>query len=151
MKALVQRVKRASVTVDGAVVGQIGPGMLILFGVHKSDTEDELQWLVRKCAALRIFPDDDMKMNRSIMDVRGEILVVSQFTLYGSVERGNRPSFEQSGRPELAEPLYNQFVEMLAEISGVPVQTGVFGAMMDVELVNDGPVTLSIERTGGGR
>ena len=146
MKALVQRVRSASVTINGEMVSEIGPGMLILLGIHKSDTTNQLEWVARKCSALRIFADDAGKMNRSIIDVDQEILVVSQFTLYGSVERGNRPSFENAAKPDVAEPLYDEFVGHLNEIVGAPVQTGRFGAMMDVELINDGPVTIVVEQ-----
>ncbi|MDX1548220.1 MAG: D-aminoacyl-tRNA deacylase [Rhodothermales bacterium] len=146
MVALVQRVKDASVEVDGEVVGAIGPGLLILLGVHVDDTEAEIAWLARKCANLRIFNDDAGLMNRSLMDVGGEALVVSQFTLYGDAAKGNRPSFIASARPEKAEPFYERFVEALAGHLGTAVQTGVFGAMMDVRLVNDGPVTLWVEK-----
>jgi D-tyrosyl-tRNA(Tyr) deacylase len=142
-------VRRAAVTIDGRVSGSIGPGLLILLGVHRDDGPNELEWVVRKCAALRIFPDDDGKMNRSVVDVGGEALVVSQFTLYGNVEKGNRPSFVESAAPDIAIPLYERFVETLQALTGKPVQTGEFGAMMDVELVNDGPVTVTIERTPG--
>lgn len=146
MVALIQRVKQASVEVEGAVVGAIGKGFLILLGVHRDDTEADLEWLVRKCANLRIFPDDEGRMNRSLLDVQGEALVVSQFTLYGDASRGNRPSFTDSAPPEKAEPLYRRFVERLSQELGRPVPCGVFGAMMDVHLVNDGPVTLWVER-----
>lgn len=146
MVALVQRVRHASVEVDGENVGSIGQGMLILLGVRDDDTEQEAAWLARKCAHLRIFADDEGKMNRSVKQAGGEALVVSQFTLYGSVERGNRPSFDRAAPPDLAESLYQEFVGMLDEHVGAPVQTGVFGAMMDVHLTNDGPVTLWIER-----
>lgn len=146
MVALVQRVKEASVEVDGETVGTIGPGLLILLGVHGDDTEAEIAWLARKCANLRIFNDDAGLMNRSLMDVGGEALVVSQFTLYGDAAKGNRPSFIASARPEKAEPFYERFVEALAGHLGTPVQTGVFGAMMDVRLTNDGPVTLWVEK-----
>lgn len=146
MVALVQRVKEASVDVDGATVGAIGKGLLILLGVHRDDSEAELAWLVRKCANLRIFPDEEGRMNRSVLDVGGEALVVSQFTLYGDTSRGNRPSFVDSAPPEKAEPMYLQFAEQLQAELGRPVPTGVFGAMMDVRLVNDGPVTLWVER-----
>lgn len=149
MIALVQRVHCASVTIDGRVVGGIGQGLLILLGVHQDDSTGEVNWLARKCAALRIFSDEDGKMNRSIVDVDGEALVVSQFTLYGNVERGNRPSFVESAPPEVATPLYEKFVERLSELINRPVETGQFGAMMDVELINDGPVTISIERKPG--
>lgn len=146
MVALIQRVKEASVTVDGETVGAIGEGLLILLGVHVDDTEQEGQWLARKCANLRIFRDDEGLMNRSVTDAEGEALVVSQFTLYGDAQKGNRPSFIASARPEKAEVLYEQFVADLSTHLGKPVPTGVFGAMMDVHLVNDGPVTLWIER-----
>lgn len=146
MIALVQRVKRASVTIDGETVGRIGPGLLVLLGVHRNDGILETEWVAKKCAALRIFQDEHGKMNRSIVDVNGEALVVSQFTLYGNVEKGNRPSFIESGPPDVAEPLYRAFVNTLGGLISRPVQTGEFGAMMDVELVNDGPVTISIER-----
>lgn len=146
MVALVQRVTQASVTVDGAITGQIGAGMLILLGVHKTDTETELDWLVRKCSNLRIFPDEAGRMNRSLLDAGGEALVVSQFTLYGSTDKGNRPSFVDSAHPEVAEPLYRTFCERLSQQLKKPVPTGVFGAMMDVSLRNDGPVTLWVEK-----
>ncbi len=146
MIALVQRVKEASVVVDGRTVGAIGPGLMILLGVHRDDTEQEGAWLARKCAHLRIFPDDAGLMNRSLLDAGGEALVVSQFTLYGNAEKGNRPSFIASARPEQAEALYEQFVAALGAHLGRPVATGVFGAMMDVHLVNDGPVTIWVER-----
>lgn len=146
MVALVQRVRHASVEVSKATVGSIGNGMLILLGVHERDTEVEAAWLARKCAHLRIFSDDAGKMNRSLTDTGSEAIVVSQFTLYGDVTRGNRPSFDRAAGPEKAEALYALFVELLDEQLGPPVQTGVFGAMMDVQLTNDGPVTLWVER-----
>lgn len=150
MIALVQRVRHASVDVSGESVGSIGPGLLILLGVHEGDTEEEAAWLARKCARLRIFPDEEGKMNLSIKDTDGEALVVSQFTLYGDVARGNRPSFDRAAGPTKAETLYEQFVELIDEQLGPPVQTGIFGAMMDVQLTNDGPVTLWIERLHEG-
>ncbi len=146
MVALVQRVRRASVTVDGRRVGSIGNGLLVLLGIHQDDTEKEMDWVVRKCAHLRIFSDEQGLMNRSVLDTGGEVLVVSQFTLYGSTERGNRPSFTGSAPPEKAEPLYEKFVEAMSDLIGRPVPTGVFGAAMEVHLVNDGPVTLWVER-----
>lgn len=149
MVALVQRVKEASVEVDGEIVGAIGKGLLILLGVHQEDTGSEIEWLARKCANLRIFPDDKGLMNRSMIDIGGEALVVSQFTLYGNTQKGNRPSFIASARPEKAEVLYEEFVDVLAAQIGKPVPTGVFGAMMNVNLVNDGPVTLWVERKPG--
>lgn len=146
MVALIQRVREASVVVDGEVVGAIGPGQLLLLGVHTGDTEQEAAWLARKCARLRIFPDDEGLMNRSVVDMGGEVLVVSQFTLYGDASRGNRPSYSNAAPPEQAEPLYERFVALLGDELPRPVQTGVFGAMMDVRLVNDGPVTLWVEK-----
>jgi D-aminoacyl-tRNA deacylase len=146
MIALVQRVSEASVTVDGAVTGAIGSGMLILLGVHENDTVAEIAWLVRKCANLRIFPDDEGRMNRSICDAGGDALVVSQFTLYGDTRKGNRPSYTRSAGPPVAEPLYERFIAELSREMGRPVASGVFGAMMDVRLINDGPVTLWIEK-----
>ncbi len=146
MVALVQRVKEASVTTGGETVGQIEAGLLILLGVHKRDTEAESAWLASKCAHLRIFPDDDGRMDRSVTDVGGEVLVVPQFTLYGDVTQGNRPSFTDAAPPSRAEPLYEHFADQVAAVLGCPVPTGVFGAMMDVQLINDGPVTLWVER-----
>ena len=147
MVALVQRVSEASVVVDGETTGAIGNGLLILLGVKQGDTEREMTWVARKCAGLRIFPDSEGRMNRSLVDVGGEALVVSQFTLYGDTSRGNRPSFSQSAPPDEAERLYEAFVHELGGYLAKPVQTGVFGAMMDVRLVNSGPVTLWVEKT----
>ncbi len=146
MIALVQRASRAEVRVEGSESESIGNGLLVLLGIHPTDGEEELEWLVRKCVNLRIFSDNEGKMNRSLADVDGEALVVSQFTLYGNVDRGNRPSFVESAAPEIAEPIYNQFVTRMSELLGKPVASGSFGAMMEVELVNDGPVTIWIER-----
>lgn len=146
MIALVQRVSSASVTVDGETVGQIGRGLLVLLGVVDGDTEAEGDWLADKLARLRVFPDDDGKMNRSVEDVGGGALVVSQFTLAGDVRKGTRPSYVRAARPEVAEPLYEAFAAALADGIGGPVERGVFGAKMDVALVNDGPVTLWVER-----
>jgi D-tyrosyl-tRNA(Tyr) deacylase len=146
MRAVVQRVRRASVTVDGDVTGAIGPGLLILLGVHQTDTEDEIDWGARKCARLRIFADDEGLMNRSLQDVGGEALVVSQFTLYGDATKGNRPSFVEAAPPDQADRLYERFVAQLDQRLDTAVQTGTFGAMMDVALVNDGPVTILVER-----
>jgi len=146
MVALIQRVKEASVTVEGETVGQINAGLLILLGVHESDTEAESTWLANKCANLRIFPDDDGRMDHSVTDVGGEVLVVPQFTLYGDATQGNRPSFTEAAPPGRAEPLYEHFVDQMRGKLDRPVPTGVFGAMMDVHLINDGPVTLWVER-----
>ncbi len=149
MIALVQRVRRASVEVDGAVVGAIDRGLLILLGVHRTDTDREMEWVAKKCAHLRIFPDEEGRMNRSVIDVGGQALVVSQFTLYGNVDRGNRPSYIDAALPDVAEPLYMRFAERLAGHLGRPVETGVFGAMMNVHLINEGPVTLWVEKRAG--
>ncbi len=144
MKAVVQRVSRASVTVDGTVTGAIHRGLLVLLGVAKSDTEQSADYLVDKIAGLRIFPDENGKMNRSLVDTGGAILVVSQFTLYGDCRKGRRPSFDAAATPELARSLYEYFVTRARALQ-IPVETGVFQAHMDVELINDGPVTLILE------
>ena len=145
MRIVLQRVSRAKVTVDGRVTGEIGRGLLLLAGFTDGDADEALAWMAKKIVQLRIFPDDEGKMNRSVEDAGGAILVVSQFTLYGDARKGNRPSFIDAARPEIAIPLYERFVEIL-RATGRPVATGEFGAMMDVELVNDGPVTLILER-----
>lgn len=145
MRVVVQRVTRSSVSVGGQVVGSIGVGLNVLIGVKEGDTEDEARWLAQKVAGLRIFEDAAGKMNRSVLEVGGEALVISQFTLYGDASRGRRPSFIQAARPEVADPLIGRFVEFL-RAEGVPVQTGIFQAMMLVEIYNDGPVTIILER-----
>ncbi len=145
MRAVVQRVVRSSVSVDGRVVGQIGRGLNVLIGVRQGDTEEQARWLAHKIAGLRIFEDEQGKMNLSVRDVGGEALVISQFTLYGDARKGFRPSFVDAAPPEIASPLIDRFVEFLRE-EGVPVQTGVFQAMMLVEILNDGPVTIILER-----
>ncbi len=149
MVALIQRVKNASVTIDSEVVGAIQQGLLILLGVHVTDTQAEMEWVAKKCANLRIFSDEEGKMNKSVLDVGGDVLVVSQFTLYGNTAKGNRPSFVASARPEKAIPLYEGFIDEMAGYINRPVPSGVFGAMMDVQLVNDGPVTLWVEKKRG--
>ncbi len=145
MRVVLQRVSRAKVTVEGRVTGEIGRGLLLLAGFTDGDTDDALAWMADRITGLRIFPDDEGKMNRSVQEVDGGLLVVSQFTLYGDTRKGRRPSFIEAARPEVAIPLYERFLQMLRD-TGRPVQTGEFGAMMDVELVNDGPVTLILER-----
>ncbi len=145
MKVVVQRVSQATVTVDGTAVGTIGVGLVVLVGFTSGDDQARIEWMADKIVGLRVFQDDDDKMNRSIVDVGGAVLVVSQFTLYGNVSKGRRPSFVDAARPEEAIPLYETFVAALRE-RAVPVESGVFGAMMKVDLVNDGPVTLVIER-----
>ncbi len=144
MRAVVQRVKESKVLVDGKVVGQIGNGILVLLGVSEDDTEKDADYMAEKIAHLRIFQDDVGKMNLSVKDVKGEALVVSQFTLLGDCRKGRRPSYAHAGKPEIAIPLYRRFIEKLKEL-GVPTQEGVFQAMMDVYLVNQGPVTLLID------
>jgi D-tyrosyl-tRNA(Tyr) deacylase len=144
MRALVQRVQSAEVKVDGETTGQIGSGLLVFLGITHQDGAADLDYLVGKVARLRIFSDHNGKMNRSVQDNGGSILVVSQFTLYGDTRRGNRPGFDQAARPDLAEPLYEQFCQAL-QVLGIPVATGRFAADMQVSLVNDGPVTLMID------
>ncbi|MXZ67701.1 MAG: D-tyrosyl-tRNA(Tyr) deacylase [Acidimicrobiia bacterium] len=148
MKALVQRVDHASVLVDGEVIGQIGEGLLALVGAGRSDTDADAVALARKVVGLRIFPDEDGRFNRSLIDVGGAVLVVSQFTLYADVRRGRRPSFTEAARPEQAEQLVDEFVEAV-EALGVEVETGRFGAMMEVDLRNNGPFTLMVETAAG--
>jgi D-tyrosyl-tRNA(Tyr) deacylase len=145
MRAVIQRVSRAEVRVAGESVGRIGPGLVVLLGVGPTDTEAVARELAEKVLSLRIFRDDDGKMNRDVTEAGGAVLVVSQFTLYGDCRKGRRPSFIGAAPPELAEPLYERFVEAVRAL-GVRAETGRFGAMMDVELVNDGPVTLIVER-----
>lgn len=144
MRALIQRVSEASVTVDGQVTGAIGQGFLVFLGITHTDGEPEAAYLARKIAGLRVFEDDAGKMNRSLADVDGSVLAVSQFTLYGNVRKGRRPSFIDAARPEQADPLYQRFCALLRE-QGVRVETGVFQAEMKVSLINDGPVTLWLD------
>jgi D-tyrosyl-tRNA(Tyr) deacylase len=144
VRALIQRVSRASVTVEGRVVGEIGRGFLVFVGVTHADTRAEADWLARKIAGLRIFEDTAGKMNLGLADVNGALLVVSQFTLYGDARKGRRPDFVQAARPEQAEPLVDYFVAQL-QSAGLPVATGQFRALMEVALVNDGPVTLWLD------
>jgi D-tyrosyl-tRNA(Tyr) deacylase len=146
MRVLIQRVSRAEVRIADRVTGRIPHGLLLLVGFKADDQEATLSWMADKIVGLRIFPDDEDKMNRSLDEVGGGLLVVSQFTLYGDVRKGRRPSFLDAAQPDIAIPLYNRFIELLRGQSKGPVETGEFGAMMDVELVNDGPVTLWLER-----
>ena len=145
MRVLLQRVKEASVTVDEETIGQIEAGYLLLVGVTHEDTETEVNWLADKVAGLRVFEDAEEKMNLSIQDVDGKVLSVSQFTLYGDTQKGSRPAFTQAAKPDIAERLYEKFNDRL-RTHGLVVETGKFGAMMDVALVNDGPVTLMLEK-----
>ncbi|MBL7993800.1 D-tyrosyl-tRNA(Tyr) deacylase [bacterium] len=144
MRIVVQRVSRASVTVDKKIVAQIDKGLVLLIGFKEGDTNEDLSFWAEKCVNLRIFEDNDGKMNVSLMESGGEILAVSQFTLYGDVRKGRRPSFIEAARPEAAQPLYDAFVELL-RAKGVKVSTGIFGTMMDVELINAGPVTILLD------
>lgn len=144
MRAVVQRCSRASVAVDGSVVGEIGRGLVVFAGVSARDTDVDAAWLADKIAALRVFPDDERNMNRSVIDVGGAVLVVSQFTLHGDARRGRRPSFVEAARPEQAEPLVTAVARRLRE-NELEVAEGRFGAMMDVEVVNDGPVTILLD------
>ncbi|MEC9354925.1 MAG: D-aminoacyl-tRNA deacylase [Gemmatimonadota bacterium] len=146
MRVVLQRVSSAEVTVDSRSVGAIGKGFVLLVGFKASDGEIEATWIADKVIGLRVFPDDQGKMNRSLNDVEGELLIVSQFTLYGDVRKGRRPSFIDAAPPEIAIPLYNKFVALLSERAPGRVETGEFGAVMDVELVNQGPVTILLER-----
>ena len=148
MRVIVQRVKSSQVTVDGVVVGKIGRGLNLLVGIADTDTEVELDWMVRKCLDLRLFADNNGvgdRWEKSVQEIGGELLVVSQFTLYGDCRKGRRPSFSRSAAPESARKLYEQFVHKLQQ-SGLRVETGEFGAMMQVSLENDGPVTLFLEK-----
>lgn len=145
MRIIIQRVNHASVTINKQVKSSIGAGFLILLGIGKDDTEEDINWLVKKVIALRIFDDEMGVMNRSIMDVNGEILVVSQFTLMASYKKGNRPSWIHAAPHELSIPLYNSFCDALSNAMGKPIGTGEFGADMKVELLNDGPVTICMD------
>ena len=145
MRILIQRVRRAQVGIGGRVRSSIGPGLLVLVGIGPDDGEDDVRYLCEKLAKLRIFDDEAGVMNRSVVDAGGDVLVVSQFTLYASTRKGNRPSYVRAAVPEAAVPLYERFVAVVGELLGRPVQTGVFGADMQVELVNDGPVTIWID------
>ncbi|MEM7368881.1 MAG: D-aminoacyl-tRNA deacylase [Bacteroidota bacterium] len=145
MRVLLQRVKQASVQVEEREIGAIGPGILVLLGITHEDGEEDIAWLVKKITQLRIFKDEAGKMNQSVQDIGGGILVVSQFTLFGNAKKGNRPSYVRSARPEVAIPLYERFLTVLREAFQGPVATGEFGAMMEVSLINDGPVSLMID------
>ncbi|MFN0015695.1 MAG: D-aminoacyl-tRNA deacylase [Saprospiraceae bacterium] len=142
MRVVLQRVSSASVTIDGSEKSRISRGLLVLLGIEHDDNQEDASWLCKKIVALRIFSDDAGLMNRSVLEVGGELLVISQFTLHASTKKGNRPSFIRAARPEVAVPLYERFLEMLAQESGLPIRTGTFGADMKVALINDGPVTI---------
>jgi D-tyrosyl-tRNA(Tyr) deacylase len=145
MKAVIQRISRASVTIDGKTKSRIGKGLLILLGIEEADNQEDIEWLSGKISRLRVFNDNEGVMNLAVTDIDGETLVVSQFTLHASTKKGNRPSYIRAAGPEKAIPLYEQFIRQLSHDIGKEVQTGEFGAMMEVELVNDGPVTIIID------
>ncbi|MBP9797192.1 MAG: D-tyrosyl-tRNA(Tyr) deacylase [Chitinophagales bacterium] len=145
MKAIIQRVKKATVSIEEKTHSSIQHGLLILLGIEESDTQEDITWLSKKIAQLRIFSDENDLMNLSVIDVKGEILVVSQFTLFASTKKGNRPSFIRSAKPDIAIPLYESFISSIQKLIPAPIQTGVFGADMQIELINDGPVTIIID------
>ena len=145
MRAVIQRVSEASVTIDDQVKSKIGKGLLILLGIEDADTKEDIEWLCRKISNMRIFPDEEGVMNKSLLDVGGEALVVSQFTLHASTKKGNRPSYIQAAKPDVAIPMYESFVEELASQLPSEVKTGEFGADMKVSLINDGPVTIVMD------
>lgn len=146
MRAVVQRVSSANVEIEGRQKSSIGKGMLVLLAVSESDNEETMKWMCNKLVNLRIFPDTEGKMNLSVLDTGGSIMLISNFTLYGELKKGFRPNFMKAGRPEISEPLYNKTVELLRGNYNVNVETGEFGAMMNIGLVNDGPVTIIIEK-----
>ncbi len=145
MRAVIQRVSQASVKIEGETKGTIGLGLLILLGIEEADTEEDIDWLIGKISRLRVFNDETRVMNLSIMDIDGEMLVISQFTLHASTKKGNRPSYIKAAKPDKAIPLYELFIKKMETELGKPVQTGEFGAMMNVELINSGPVTIIID------
>ncbi|NCB06628.1 MAG: D-tyrosyl-tRNA(Tyr) deacylase [Bacteroidia bacterium] len=145
MRIVIQKVSRASVTVENKTVATIGKGLLVLLGIEDADTDDDIDWLVKKMVQLRIFDDENGVMNLSVQDVAGDVLIVSQFTLHASTKKGNRPSYIRASKPEFAVPMYEKFILKTEENLGKKVQTGIFGAMMEVSLVNDGPVTIIID------
>lgn len=145
MRVVIQKVKQASVTVENNTVSSIGKGLLVLLGIEDADAEEDAAWLVKKICQLRIFNDEAGVMNLSVQEVSGQVIVVSQFTLFASTKKGNRPSYIRSSRPDHAIPLYNRFVQLMEETLHQEIGTGIFGAMMDVSLINDGPVTIIID------
>jgi len=145
MRVVIQRVSEASVTINGKVKSQISTGLLVLLGIENADTDEDITWLCRKISGLRIFNDENGVMNKSVKDVNGEIIVVSQFTLYASTKKGNRPSYIKAAKPDFAIPVYERFVKFLMIESGISIQTGEFGADMKVKFLNDGPVTIMMD------
>ncbi len=145
MRIVIQKVSKASVTVEEQLISSIGKGLLVLLGIENADTEEDIDWLVKKMLNLRIFNDESGIMNLSVQDIGGEVIIVSQFTLHANTKKGNRPSYIRASKPEFAIPMYKKFIQKTEEILGKKVVTGIFGAMMDVELINDGPVTIIID------
>lgn len=145
MRAVLQRVSEASCTVDGSITGQIGIGFLVLLGIEEADTNDDLQWLAQKIAGMRVFSDENGLMNKALADVDGNILLISQFTLFAQTKKGNRPSFIRAARPDKAIPLYELMIKTLTELTGKKIATGIFGADMKISLMNDGPVTIVMD------
>ena len=145
MRAVIQRVSSAQVIVNGKTIGKIAQGLLILLGIENTDNDNDIEWLVKKIVNMRIFNDKNNIMNLSVKDIKGNILVISQFTLFAKTKKGNRPSYIKAAKPEIAIPLYNKFVNKLSEMLGQKVETGIFGAYMQVSLTNDGPVTIIID------
>ncbi len=145
MRAILQRVTQASCTVDGNITGEIKTGLLVLLGIEDADTDDDLQWLAQKITAMRVFGDENGLMNTALADVDGDILLISQFTLFASTKKGNRPGFTRAAKPDKAIPLYEQMIKTLEELTGKKVATGIFGADMKISLLNDGPVTIIMD------
>ncbi|QGY44316.1 D-tyrosyl-tRNA(Tyr) deacylase [Maribellus comscasis] len=145
MRIVIQKVSKASVTVENKIVSSIGKGMLVLVGIEDADNDEDIDWLVKKMLNLRIFDDENSVMNLSVQDVEGDLIIVSQFTLQASTKKGNRPSYIRASKPDVAVPMYEKFIQKTEDTIGKKVGTGIFGAMMDVELVNDGPVTIIID------
>jgi len=145
MRAVIQRVSQASCTVDGNITGAIGIGFLVLLGIEEADTDDDLQWLAQKIVNLRVFGDENGLMNKALADINGDVLLISQFTLFAQTKKGNRPSFIKAARPNKAIPMYEQMIKVLETLTGKPVATGIFGADMTISLVNDGPVTIIMD------
>jgi D-tyrosyl-tRNA(Tyr) deacylase len=145
MRAIIQRVSSASCSIEGKISGEIGTGFMILLGIEDSDTDEDLNWLAQKISNMRIFSDENGLMNKALADVQGNILLVSQFTLFASTKKGNRPGFTRSAKPDFAIPLYEKMIRELGQLTGTKIQTGVFGADMQISLVNDGPVTIIMD------
>ena len=145
MRAVIQRVSHASCSIEGIISGEIGMGFMVLLGIEESDTDEDMTWLAQKIANMRIFSDENGLMNKALAEVQGNILLVSQFTLFAAIKKGNRPGFKRSARPEYAIPLYEKMIVELTKLTGTKIQTGIFGADMQISLVNDGPVTICID------